>query len=83
MTDREQLVSDLTHAKESSMRRSAAVILGAFALLGALAVPAGAVPDPVTTVDCLGQAAGDVTSLVDPAGLGVPTEVPGTACLAP
>ncbi|MFE6161725.1 hypothetical protein ACFQ7F_22755 [Streptomyces sp. NPDC056486] len=65
------------------MRRSAAVILGAFALLGALAAPASAIPDPVGTVDCLAQAAGDVTSLVDPASPGVPSEVPGTACLAP
>ncbi|MER5256884.1 MULTISPECIES: hypothetical protein [unclassified Streptomyces] len=65
------------------MRRSAAVILGAVALLGALAVPAGAVPDPVGTVDCVAQAAGDVTTLVDPASLGVPSEVPGAACLAP
>ncbi|MFI6092579.1 hypothetical protein [Streptomyces sp. Je 1-332] len=65
------------------MRRSAAVILGAVALLGVLAVPASAIPDPVGTVDCVAQAAGDVTSLVDPASLGVPSEVPGTACLAP
>ncbi|WP_409240380.1 hypothetical protein [Streptomyces sp. PA5.6] len=65
------------------MRRSAAVIFGAVMLLGVLAVPASAVPDPVTTVDCLTQAAGDVTSLVDPASLGVPSEVPGAACLAP
>lgn len=65
------------------MRRSAAVILGAVALLGALAVPASAVPDPVATVDCVAQAAGDVTSLVDPASPGVPSEVPGAACLAP
>ncbi|MFI8877816.1 hypothetical protein [Streptomyces sp. NPDC055243] len=65
------------------MRRSAAVILGAVALLGVLAVPAGAVPDPVATVDCVAQAAGDVTTLVDPASLGVPSEVPGAACLAP
>ncbi|MEV0118955.1 hypothetical protein AB0H77_37855 [Streptomyces sp. NPDC050844] len=65
------------------MRRSAAVILGAFALMGVLAVPASAVPDPVATVDCVAQSAGDVTSLVDPASPGVPSEVPGTACLAP
>ncbi|MEV0529237.1 hypothetical protein AB0I66_38035 [Streptomyces sp. NPDC050439] len=65
------------------MRRSAAVILGAVALLGALAVPAGAIPDPVGTVDCVTQAAGDVTSLVDPASPGLPSEVPGAACLAP
>ncbi|MFC8128006.1 hypothetical protein [Streptomyces sp. NPDC057302] len=65
------------------MRRSAAVILGAVALLGAVAVPASAVPDPISTVDCLTQAAGDVTTLVDPASPGLPSEVPGTACLAP
>ncbi|MEV8021630.1 hypothetical protein AB0O76_35930 [Streptomyces sp. NPDC086554] len=65
------------------MRRSAAVILGAVALMGALAAPASAVPDPVGTVTCVAQAAGDVTSLVDPASPGVPSEVPGTACLAP
>ncbi|MGA4846142.1 hypothetical protein ACOBQB_07710 [Streptomyces sp. G5(2025)] len=65
------------------MRRTAAVILGAVALLGALAGPAGAVPDPVATVDCLTMAAGDLTSLVDPTAPGVPTEVPGTGCLAP
>lgn len=65
------------------MRRSAAVILGAVALLGAIAVPAVAVPDPVATIDCVTQAAGDVTSLVDPASPGLPSEVPGAACLAP
>ncbi|MGW7273858.1 hypothetical protein ACWGH5_25405 [Streptomyces sp. NPDC054864] len=65
------------------MRRSAAVVLGALALVGVLTVPASAIPDPVGTVDCLAQAAGDVTSLVDPASPGVPSEVPGTACLAP
>lgn len=65
------------------MRRSAAIVLGAVALLGALAVPAGAAPDPVGTVDCLTQSAGDVTSLVDPASPGLPSEVPGAACLAP
>ncbi|MFE0135458.1 hypothetical protein ACFWY6_28375 [Streptomyces sp. NPDC059037] len=65
------------------MRRSAAVILGAVALMGVLAVPASAVPDPVATVDCVAQSAGDVTSLVDPASPGVPAEVPGAACLAP
>ncbi|MEU5897076.1 MULTISPECIES: hypothetical protein [Streptomyces] len=65
------------------MRRSAAVILGAVMLLGVLAVPASAVPDPLATVDCLTQATGDVTGLIDPASPGVPTEVPGAACLAP
>lgn len=65
------------------MRRSAAVILGAVALLGALAAPASAIPDPISTVDCLTQSAGDVTSVVDPASPGVPSEVPGAACLAP
>ncbi|MEV5982935.1 hypothetical protein [Streptomyces sp. NPDC052114] len=65
------------------MRRSAALILGTVSLLGVLAVPASAVPDPVGTVDCLTQSAGDVTSLVDPASPGVPSEVPGAACLAP
>ncbi|MGW6061599.1 hypothetical protein [Streptomyces sp. NPDC055189] len=65
------------------MRRSAAVILGAFALLGVLAAPASAIPDPVATVDCVAQAAGDVTTLVDPASPGLPSEVPGAACLAP
>lgn len=65
------------------MRRSAAVILGAVVLLGAVAVPASAIPDPVGTVDCVAQAAGDVTSLVDPASPSLPSEVPGAACLAP
>ncbi|MFK4065452.1 hypothetical protein [Streptomyces sp. NPDC029674] len=65
------------------MRRTAAVILGAVALLGVLAAPASAVPDPVATVDCLAAAAGDVTSLIDPASPGVPAEIPGTTCLAP
>ncbi|GGT82104.1 hypothetical protein GCM10010244_03080 [Streptomyces coeruleorubidus] len=56
-----------------------AVSLGA-ALLGVLASPAGAVPDPVATVDCAVQ---EVTGLVDPAGLGMPAEAPATGCLAP
>ncbi|WPO70791.1 MULTISPECIES: hypothetical protein [unclassified Streptomyces] len=65
------------------MRRTAAVILGAVALLGVLAGPAAAVPDPIATVDCATQAVGDLTTIVDPTALGVPTEVPGAACLAP
>ncbi|AZM56036.1 hypothetical protein DMA15_28435 [Streptomyces sp. WAC 01529] len=62
------------------MRRTAAVVLGAITLLGVLAVPASAVPDPVATIDCAVQ---DVTALVDPTALGVPTEIPLTTCLAP
>ncbi|MFH8610297.1 hypothetical protein ACH4D5_22730 [Streptomyces sp. NPDC018029] len=65
------------------MRRSAAVILGAVALLGVLAAPASAVPDPVATVDCLAQAPAEITALVDPASPGLPTEIPLTGCLAP
>ncbi|EPH41897.1 hypothetical protein ABT390_01290 [Streptomyces aurantiacus] len=68
------------------MRRIAAMAtmaVGTLTLVGALAAPASAVPDPVGTVDCLAQAAGDVTSLIDPASPGLPAEVPGTACLAP
>ncbi|MEV6959424.1 hypothetical protein AB0M97_09505 [Streptomyces sp. NPDC051207] len=57
----------------------AAVALGT-ALFAVLASPAGAVPDPVATVDC---AVAEVTGLVDPAGPGVPAEVPVTGCLAP
>jgi hypothetical protein len=63
----------------NTKRLIAAVSLGA-ALLGALASPAGAVPDPVATVDCAVQ---EVTGLVDLAHPGVPAEVPGAACLAP
>ncbi|WP_399930985.1 hypothetical protein [Streptomyces kanamyceticus] len=63
------------------MRRTAAVILGAVTLLGVLAGPAAAVPDPVGTVGCLTQAVGDVTTIVDPAVPSVPSEVPGAACL--
>ncbi|MFF5127589.1 hypothetical protein ACFY41_11780 [Streptomyces syringium] len=62
------------------MRRIAAVTLGGLALLGVLATPANAVPDPVALVDCAVQ---DVTSLVDPASPGLPTEIPGAGCLAP
>ncbi|MGX8907265.1 hypothetical protein AB8O64_19010 [Streptomyces sp. QH1-20] len=62
------------------MRRIAAVALGGLAFLGFLATPATAVPDPVATIECTVQ---DVTSLVDPASLGVPTEIPATGCLAP
>ncbi|MFJ2770890.1 hypothetical protein [Streptomyces sp. NPDC087300] len=65
------------------MRRSAVLALMAVSLLGALAAPAAAVPDPVGTVDCLAQSAGDVTSLVDPTSPEVPSEVPGASCLAP
>ncbi|MEU7583950.1 hypothetical protein AB0B50_40950 [Streptomyces sp. NPDC041068] len=65
------------------MRRAVAVALGAVSLVGVLAGTASAVPDPVTTVDCLTQSAGDVTTLVDPASPGVPAEVPGASCLAP
>ncbi|MFD7236414.1 hypothetical protein ACFWAT_14050 [Streptomyces syringium] len=62
------------------MRRIAAVAIGGLVFLGFLATPATAVPDPVATVDCAIQ---EVTGLVDPANLGVPTEVPATGCLAP
>ncbi|GAA4798012.1 hypothetical protein [Streptomyces ziwulingensis] len=60
-------------------RVTAAVFLQA-ALLGVLASPAGAVPDPLTLVSCAVQ---DVTGAVDLAGPGVPSEVPVTGCLAP
>lgn len=62
------------------MRRIAAVTLGGLALLGVLATPASAVPDPVATVDCAVQ---EVTALVDLASPGLPTETPATGCLAP
>ncbi|MFE0171060.1 hypothetical protein ACFWZ2_01985 [Streptomyces sp. NPDC059002] len=65
------------------MRRSAALALMAASLLGAFAAPAAAVPDPVGTVTCVTEAAGDITALVDPASPGVPSELPGAACLAP
>ncbi|MFH8792558.1 hypothetical protein [Streptomyces sp. NPDC017941] len=65
------------------MRRIAAVTtmaIGTLALVGALASPASAIPDPLATVDCAVQ---EVTGLVDLASPGVPTEVPATGCLAP
>ncbi|GAA4924823.1 hypothetical protein ACFPM3_31055 [Streptomyces coeruleoprunus] len=62
------------------MRRIAAVILGASALMGIAAPAANAVPDPVATVDCAVQ---EVTGLVDLANPGVPAEVPGAGCLHP
>jgi hypothetical protein len=65
------------------MQRAAAVLIGTLALVGALAAPAAAVPDPVTTVNCLAQTPSELTGLVDPAAPSVPTEVPGTSCLAP
>lgn len=65
------------------MRRAATVLLGTLAIIGALSAPAVAVPDPVATVNCLAQTPADITGLIDPASLAVPTEIPGTACLAP
>lgn len=62
------------------MPRIAVTAVGVVAFLGLLATPAIAVPDPVATVDCAVQ---EVTGLVDLANPGVPTEVPGTGCLAP
>ncbi|MCI3934260.1 hypothetical protein [Streptomyces sp. AN091965] len=62
------------------MRRIAALAVGTLAVLGALAGPASAVPDPVATVDCAVQ---EVAGLVDLAHPGVPAEVPATGCLAP
>ncbi|MEU2560414.1 hypothetical protein ABZ626_13930 [Streptomyces longispororuber] len=62
------------------MRRITALAVGTLALVGVLAAPASAVPDPVATADCAVQ---EVTGLVDLAGLGVPAEVPVTGCLAP
>ncbi len=65
------------------MRRYAAVVLGATTLLGILAVPANAVPDPVATLNCLVGTPADITGLIDPAAPAVPSEIPGTTCLAP
>ncbi|KUF14771.1 hypothetical protein [Streptomyces silvensis] len=65
------------------MRRIAAMTtmaIGTLALVGALAAPASAVPDPVATVDCAVQ---EVAGLADLASPGVPAEVPATGCLAP
>ncbi|WP_326763695.1 hypothetical protein OG978_03220 [Streptomyces sp. NBC_01591] len=66
----------------NTKRILAALSLGA-AAFGALVTPASADPDPVDTVTCLSEAPSDLTALVDPAGLGAPSEVPGTSCLAP
>ncbi|MFE0190170.1 hypothetical protein [Streptomyces sp. NPDC059008] len=65
------------------MRRVITVTLGTLALLGVLASPAGAVPDPVGLLTCATQSAGDITALVDPADLAAPAEIPLTSCLAP
>ncbi|MEW2401764.1 hypothetical protein [Streptomyces sp. NPDC046862] len=65
------------------MQRAAAVLIGTLALVGALAAPAVAVPDPVATVNCFVQTPADVVGLVDPAAPAVPTEIPGVSCLAP
>ncbi|CAL9497912.1 hypothetical protein SUDANB176_03383 [Streptomyces sp. enrichment culture] len=65
------------------MRRIATVTLGGLVLLGFLATPAGAVPDPVGLVTCITGSATEITSLVDPADLTAPSELPVTACLAP
>jgi hypothetical protein len=65
------------------MRRIAVVTLGGLALFGFLATPANAVTDPVAAISCLAQSVGDLTSIVDPASPGVPSEVPGASCLAP
>lgn len=67
------------------MRRIAAVTLGGLAFLGFAGTPASAdpPPDPQTETTCLTQAAGDITSLVDPASPAAPPEVTGAACLAP
>ncbi|UQI46219.1 hypothetical protein M1P56_18680 [Streptomyces sp. HU2014] len=57
-----------------------AATLGGLVLLGFLATPANAVPDPVATVTCVVEG---VTDLVDPASIAVPSELPGGSCLAP
>lgn len=65
------------------MRRTATVLLGTLALMGALAPAANAVPDPTMVLTCVTEAPGHLTGLVDPAAVTVPPEVPLTACLAP
>lgn len=68
------------------MKRTAAVLLGTLAALtalGALSTPAGAVPDPVATINCVLQTPNEVTGLVDPTAVALPTEVPAVTCLAP
>ncbi|MFI6106520.1 hypothetical protein [Streptomyces sp. NPDC051310] len=69
------------------MRRIAAVVLGTVAFLGFTATTASAVavPDPTAVVDCVATSATDLTTVIDPASLTVPPEVPalpGTGCLA-
>ncbi|WP_336317748.1 hypothetical protein [Streptomyces lavendofoliae] len=66
------------------MRRIAAVVLGTVAFLGygAITSSAVAVPDPVAAVSCIATSATELTALVDPASPGLPSEVPGAACLA-
>lgn len=64
------------------MRRIAAVVVGTVVLLGAAAPLASAVPDPVALVDCATTSAGDLTTLVDPSAIALPSEVPGASCLA-
>ncbi|MER6010527.1 hypothetical protein [Streptomyces bluensis] len=68
------------------MKRTAAVLLGTLAALGALGAPSAhavAVPDPVGTINCALQTPGDVAAMVDPAAPAVPTEIPGATCLTP
>ncbi|KUH37548.1 MULTISPECIES: hypothetical protein [Streptomyces] len=68
------------------MRRLATVLAGTAAVLGAfgvLAPSAGAVVDPVATVQCLAATPADITGLIDPAAPAVPSEIPATGCLAP
>jgi hypothetical protein len=64
----------------TNLKRAVAAVSLGTALLGFLASPASAVPDPSAVLGC---APTDVTGLVDPASPGVPTEVPLTSCLAP
>lgn len=64
------------------MRRTTAVVVGALALLGVLASPAGAdpPPDPSTVTDCISQSAADVSALTADEGAG---EDAGAGCDAP
>lgn len=66
-----------------ALSASAAVAVALSGVLMASAGSASAVPDPASTIGCLSASAGDITALVDPAAIGVPSEVPGTSCLAP
>ncbi|TDD17121.1 hypothetical protein [Nonomuraea diastatica] len=67
----------------STSRRITLAVLAAGGLALSAAPAAHAVVDPLHLGTCLLESTGELTTLVDPASLTVPPELPAVGCLQP